>query len=97
MTHPRDPLRAALREPDPEAVRRLQATVAARIATAPLPAPPGLRQRLQQRLEAAAPAGWGALAATLGCLAWFALLANPAPREDPVALLQSLPYAAELL
>jgi hypothetical protein len=82
---------AALPHPDPAAVARLRASVAARIAREPLPAADTHRTRFGPLWQA----GFGALAAALGCAAWLVLAAPEAPAPtvlaaaagDPLALL----------
>ncbi|WP_149535515.1 hypothetical protein [Siccirubricoccus phaeus] len=90
-------LRRALPRPDAAAVARLEAAVARRIARAPLPAPLGPMGQLQRLLPSLAPAGWGALAAGLGCALWLGLHPVSTAPIDPLGPLLSLPVAGEFL
>ncbi|WP_205082942.1 hypothetical protein, partial [Paracraurococcus ruber] len=82
----------------PAAVARLRHAVAREIARSPLPAPPGLRDRVLEALRPAAPAGWGALAAIATLALWFAFApAPPAQAGDPLGPLNTLPIAEDPL
>ncbi|TCZ54972.1 hypothetical protein [Roseicella aquatilis] len=87
---------AALPQPAPEAVARLQANLARAIARSPLPAPASAWTRLTARLRPAAPIGWGAFAAMATCALWLSFSAGPAV-GDPLGPLQALPIAEDPL
>lgn len=90
-------LRHGLPQPDAEAVARLRARVARRIARAPLPDPPAPLRRLMDALSPAVPAGCGALLAMASCALWLVLAPPGTPAGDPLAPLQTLPFTAEPL
>jgi len=95
-------LRASLPMPDPDAVGRLQAAVARRVARLPLPAPPSRATLFARGIRSLVPAGCGALATVAVCAAWLAMAPAPSGASrgvtaDPVAALQALPFGGEAL